>query len=94
MRTSIMNVTAAITGKYFAAKSALVLLAALAGVQGCATLTEAEREQLAYNFNEARSIYEERRQACLDSGAYMVTKTLTGSRRLTIAEMEWAYCTR
>ena len=128
MRTSIMNLAAALTGKYSVTKSALVLLAALASLQafvplfanlkatlilkfsvtklllvlfaslaslqGCVTLTEEEREQLAYDLNEARSIYEERRQACLDSGAYMVTKTLTGARRLTIAEMEWAYCVR
>ena len=54
MRTSIMNLAAALTGKYSVTKLLLILLAAWASLQGCATMTEAEREQLAYNLNEAR----------------------------------------
>jgi len=70
----------------------LVLLATLVSLQGCATLTEEEREQIAYDLNEARAVYEERRRACLESSGSMVTETLTGSRRLSISEMKWAYC--
>ena len=69
-----------------------VLLAKLAGLQGCATLTEEEREQIAYDLNEARAIYEERRRSCLESSGQMVTESLSGSRRLSISEMKWAYC--
>jgi hypothetical protein len=69
-----------------------VLLAMLAGLQGCATLTEEEREQIAYDLNEARAIYEERRRSCLESSGQMVTESLSGSRRLSISEMKWAYC--
>lgn len=70
----------------------LVLLMTPIGIQGCATLTEEEREQIAYDHNEARAIYDERRQACLESNGLMVTESLTGSRRLSISEMQWAYC--
>ncbi len=70
----------------------LVLLATLVSVQGCATLTVEEREQIAYDLNEARAVYGERRRACLESSGSMVTESLTGSRRLSISEMEWAYC--
>ena len=72
----------------------IVLLATLVSLQGCAALTEEEREQIAYDLNEARAVYEERRRACLDSSGSMVTETLTGSRRLSISEMKWAYCHR
>ena len=71
---------------------AILLLAMLMNLQGCATLTEQEREQIAYDLNDARAVYEDRRLACLKSGAYMVTETLTGSRRLTKSEMKWSYC--
>ena len=70
----------------------LVLLATLVSLQGCATLTEEEREQIAYDLNEERAVYDERRRACLESSGSMVTETLTGSRRLSISEMKWAYC--
>jgi hypothetical protein len=70
----------------------IVLLATLVSLQGCATLTEEEREQIAYDLNEARAVYGERRRACLESDGSMVTESLTGSRRLGISEMEWAYC--
>jgi uncharacterized protein YceK len=72
----------------------LVLLATLVSLQGCATLTEEEREQIAYDLNEARAVYEERRRSCLESSGQMVTESLTGSRRLSISEMKWAYCRR
>jgi hypothetical protein len=71
---------------------AIFLLAMLTDIQGCATLTEGEREQIEYDLNDARAVYEERRRACLQSGAYMFTETLTGSRRFTISEMKWSYC--
>jgi len=71
-----------------------VLLATLASLQACVTLTEDEREQIEYDLNEARAVYEERRRACLQSTGSMVTETLTGSRRLSISEMKWAYCRR
>ena len=73
-------------------QSLLFLLATPISLQGCAVLTEEEREQVAYDRNEAAAIYEERRQACLQSNGQMVTETLTGSRRLSISEMKWAYC--
>jgi hypothetical protein len=82
------------TTKYALSWLTIFLLATLAGPQGCATLTEEEREQIEYNLNEARTVYEERRRACLESSGQMVTETLTGSRRLTISEMNWAYCRR
>jgi len=47
-----------------------------------------------YDLNEARAVYQERRRACLDSSGQLVTETLTGSRRLSISEMKWAYCRR
>jgi hypothetical protein len=70
----------------------LVLLVTLASLQGCATLTEEERFQIEYDLNEARAMYEEHRRSCLDSSGQMVTESLTGSRRLSISEMKWAYC--
>ena len=70
----------------------IFLLAVLTDLQGCATLTEGEREQIEYDLNDARAVYEDRRRACLKSDGYMVTETLTGSRRLTISEMKWSYC--
>jgi hypothetical protein len=71
---------------------AFLLLAMAAGLQGCVTLTEEDRERIAYDLNEARVVYEERRAVCLYSGAHFVTESLTGSRRLSISEMKWAYC--
>jgi hypothetical protein len=68
------------------------LATAIVSLQACTTLTEQEREQIAYDLNEARSIYEDRRQACLNANGSMVTESLTGSRRLSISEMQWAYC--
>lgn len=75
-------------------RKALALLATLASLQGCVTLTEEESEQLEYDLNDARAVYEERRRACLASGGHLVTETLTGSRRLSFSEMKWAYCQR
>ena len=72
----------------------LVLLATLGGLQGCATLTEEERYQIEYDLNDARAMYEDRRRSCLESSGQMVTESLTGSRRLSISEMKWAYCRR
>ncbi len=73
-------------------QKALVLVATLISLQGCVTLTDEEREQIEYDLNEARAVYEERRRACLESSGSMVTETLTGSSRLSISEMKWAYC--
>ena len=70
----------------------LVLLATLVSLLGCVTLTDEDREQIEYDLNEARAVYEERRRACLESSGSMVTETLTGSRRLSLSEMKWAYC--
>ena len=73
----------------------LVLLATpRVSLQACATLTLEEREQIAYDLNEARALYEERSRACLQSNGSIVTETLMGSRRLSISEMNWAYCRR
>ncbi len=70
----------------------VVLLAVLVSLEGCATLTDEEREQIEYDLNEARAVYDERRRACLESSGSMVTETLMGSRRLSLSEMKWAYC--
>ena len=69
-----------------------VPLVAFVSLHACASLTEQEREQIAYDLNEARAIYDDRRQACNESNGSMVTETLMGTRRLSISEMEWAYC--
>ncbi len=82
------------TTKYALSGLTIFLLATLAGPQGCATQTEEEREQIEYDLNEARAVYEEHRRTCLESGGQLVTETLTGSRRLTRSEMNWAYCRR
>ena len=70
----------------------VVLLAVLVSLEGCATLTDEEREQIEYDLNEARAVYDERRRACLESSGSMVTETLMGSGRLSLSEMKWAYC--
>ena len=70
----------------------ILVVAMLTGLQGCATLTEEERMQIEYDLNDARAVYEDRRRACLKSDGYMVTETLTGSRRFTISELKWSYC--
>ncbi len=70
----------------------LVVPVTVTVLQACTALTEREHEQIAYDLNEARSTYEERRQACHDSNGSMVTETLTGAKRLSISEMKWAYC--
>ena len=64
----------------------------LIGLPACTTLTEQEREQIAYDLNEARAIYEERRHACLAQNGSMVTESLTGAKRLSLSEMQWAFC--
>ncbi len=71
---------------------ALFLLVTLTGLHACASLSEQEREQVAYDLNEARAIYDDRRQACIESNGSMVTETLMGTRRLSVSEMKWAYC--
>ncbi len=38
----------------------VVLLAVLVSLEGCATLTDEEREQIEYDLNEARAVYDER----------------------------------
>lgn len=72
----------------------IVPLVTFVCLQACASHTEQEREQIAYDLNEARAIYNDRRQTCIQSNGSMVTRTLMGTRRLSISEMEWAYCRR
>jgi hypothetical protein len=70
----------------------LVLIVAFVSLHACVSLTEQEREQIAYDLNEARAIYGDRRQVCLESNGSMVTESLMGTKRLSISEMKWAYC--
>jgi len=78
--------------KYVLGRTTVLLLAILTAMLACAVLTEEERMQIEYDVNDARAEFEERRRACLVSGGYMVTETLTGSKRFTTSEMKWSYC--
>ena len=44
-------------------RGAFILLLIPVSLQGCVTLTEEERAQIAYDLNEARTVYDERRKA-------------------------------